>query len=94
MAKEMERDRLLKAIDRGRARDRCGLFFLGLVLIRKILACVPVNTVYVQTGNYHCNQCVEQRYFAGINCFLIQHVGMATEQTLEERRDLPCAPVS
>lgn len=58
--------------------------YLGLVLIHKTLACVQVNTVSVQTGNYRCNQHVEQRYFAGINCFLIQRVSMATEQTLEE----------
>lgn len=78
----------------GESQQQMWALSLGLVLIRKILACVQVNTVYVQTGNYRRNQRVEQRYSAGINCFLIQPAGMATEQTLEERRDLLCAPAS
>ena len=68
--------------------------YLGLVPICVILACVQVNTVYAQTGNYSCKQCIEQKYFVDIKCFLIQCVGMATEQTLEEGRDWPCGLAS
>lgn len=60
------------------------LLYLGLVLIGRILAHIQVNTVQVQTGNCCHNQRGEQRYFSGINCFLIHCVAMAAKQILGE----------
>lgn len=47
----------------GESQQQMWALHLGLVLMHVSLACVQVNAVYVQTGNCHCNQRVEQRYF-------------------------------
>lgn len=85
MGEEMERDRLLEAVDQEKNQQQMwALLYLGLVLIGRILAHVQVNTVQVQTGNCCHNQRGEQRYFSGINCFLIHCVAMAAKQILGE----------